>query len=203
MALEQFRLDGQAAIVTGAGKGVGEGIARVPAEAGATVVGTARTESDIVGTIADIENAGGKGLALVGDAMSRPDGECVVNTAMERFGHIDILVNNVGGSTYARFLDITDEDFRHTFDWWRHLRVHHGSTRRASHAERWTRFDRQHILWRRPIRHSRSDRLLRRHGRAGSTHAGDGAGTRTEDPGQHAPRHARTAAPTSAADRAG
>ena len=49
--------------------------------------------------------------------MSRPDGERVVNTAMERFGRIDILVNNVGGSTYARFLDITDEDFRHTFDW--------------------------------------------------------------------------------------
>ena len=116
MALEQFRLDGPVTIVTGAGKGVGEGIARVLAEAGATVVGIARTESDIVGTIADIENAGGKGLALVADAMSRP-GERVVITAMERFGPIDILVNNVGGSTYARFLDITDEDFRHTFDW--------------------------------------------------------------------------------------
>ena len=45
MALEQFNLDGQVAIVTGAGKGVGQGIARVLAEAGATVVGTARTES--------------------------------------------------------------------------------------------------------------------------------------------------------------
>ena len=84
---------------------------------GATVIGTARTQSDFEGTIADIENAGGKGLALVADAMSRPDGERVVNTAMDRFGRIDILVNNVGGSTYARFLDITDEDFRHTFDW--------------------------------------------------------------------------------------
>jgi 7-alpha-hydroxysteroid dehydrogenase len=49
--------------------------------------------------------------------MSRPDSERVVATAMERFGRIDILVNNVGGSTYARFLDIADEDFRHTFDW--------------------------------------------------------------------------------------
>lgn len=51
MALEQFQLDGQVAIVTGAGKGVGAGIARVLGEAGATVVGTARTEADIVGTI--------------------------------------------------------------------------------------------------------------------------------------------------------
>lgn len=117
MALEQFNLDGQVAIVTGAGRGVGAGIARVLAEAGATVVGTARTESDIAGSIARIEQEGGKGLAIVADAMSRSDGERVVNAAMERFGRIDILVNNVGGSTYARFLDITDEDFRHTFDW--------------------------------------------------------------------------------------
>src|SRR5271165_5350887 len=117
MALEQFRLDGQVAIVTGAGRGVGAGIARVLAEAGATVVGTARTESEIVRSIEGIEETGGKGLALVADATSRSDGERVVNTAMERFGRIDILVNNVGGSTYARFLDITDEDFRHTFEW--------------------------------------------------------------------------------------
>ena len=47
MALEQFNLEGQVAIQTGAGKGVGQGIARVLAEAGATVVGTARTASDI------------------------------------------------------------------------------------------------------------------------------------------------------------
>ncbi|WP_029110232.1 SDR family oxidoreductase [Mycobacterium sp. URHD0025] len=117
MALEQFSLDGQVAIVTGAGKGVGQGIARVLAEAGATVVGTARTESDIVGTITGIEEAGGKGVAVVADATNRSDGERVVGTAMERFGRVDILINNVGGSTYARFLDITDEDFRHTFDW--------------------------------------------------------------------------------------
>ncbi|MGE4364809.1 MAG: SDR family NAD(P)-dependent oxidoreductase, partial [Mycolicibacterium sp.] len=81
MALEQFNLDGQVAVVTGAGKGVGQGIARVLAEAGATVVGRARTESDIVVTIAGIERAGGKGLALVADAMSRADGERVVATA--------------------------------------------------------------------------------------------------------------------------
>ncbi len=117
MALEQFKLDGQVAIVTGAGRGVGEGIAKVLAEAGASIVGTSRTEEQIAETIKDIENAGGTGLGLVADAMSRADGERVVEAAMDRFGRIDILVNNVGGSSYARFLDITDEDFKHTFDW--------------------------------------------------------------------------------------
>ncbi|MGE2833695.1 SDR family NAD(P)-dependent oxidoreductase [Mycobacterium sp. SMC-4] len=117
MALEQFDLRDQVAIVTGAGKGVGQGIARVLAEAGATVIGTARTESDVVATIDSITSAGGSGVAVVADAMSRADGERVVSTAMDRFGRIDILVNNVGGSTYARFLDITDDDFRLTFDW--------------------------------------------------------------------------------------
>lgn len=117
MALEQFDLTGRVAIVTGAGKGVGQGIARVLAEAGATVVGTARTESDIVATIEGIQQAGGAGVPVVADAMSRADGERVVTTAMDNFGRIDILVNNVGGSTYGRFLDITDEDFRRTFDW--------------------------------------------------------------------------------------
>lgn len=117
MALEQFKLEGQVAIVTGAGRGVGAGIARVLAEAGAAVVGTARTESEIVESIQRIESTGGTGVAVVADAMSRADGERVVETAMERFGRIDILVNNVGGATYARFLDITDDDFRHTFDW--------------------------------------------------------------------------------------
>ena len=63
---------------------IDSGIARVLAEAGATVVGTARTEADIVGTIGGIEAAGGKGLAVVADAMSRPDGERVVNTAVQR-----------------------------------------------------------------------------------------------------------------------
>src|SRR5699024_8251079 len=99
MALEQFRLDGQVAIVTGAGRGVGAGIAKVLAEAGVAVVGTVRTPAEVTQTIKEIENAGGTGLALVADATDRADGERVVETTMDRFGRIDILVNNVGGST--------------------------------------------------------------------------------------------------------
>lgn len=117
VALEQFKLDGQVAIVTGAGRGVGEGIAKVLAEAGATVVGTARTSSEIEQTVKAIEEAGGNGLALTADALYRSDSERVVQTAVDEFGRIDILVNNVGFATYGPFLSLTDDNLRQTFDY--------------------------------------------------------------------------------------
>jgi 7-alpha-hydroxysteroid dehydrogenase len=117
VALEQFRLDGQVAIVTGAGRGVGEGIANVLAEAGAIVVGTARTSSEIDSTIEDIKATGGNGLAVTADALVREDSERVVQTTIDEFGRIDILVNNVGFATYGPFLNLTDDDLRNTFDY--------------------------------------------------------------------------------------
>ncbi|GAC1408060.1 MAG: hypothetical protein NVSMB60_29040 [Mycobacterium sp.] len=68
----------------------GEGIAKVLAEAGATVVGTARTSSEVNQTINAIEEAGGKGLALTADALERTDSARVVQTAVDKFGRIDI-----------------------------------------------------------------------------------------------------------------
>ena len=116
MALEQFKLNGQVAIVTGAGRGVGEGIAKVLAEAGATVVGTARTSTEVESTIEDIKAAGGNGLALTADALKREDSERVVQTAVDEFGRVDILVNNVGFANFGPFLSLTDDDLRKTFD---------------------------------------------------------------------------------------
>jgi 7-alpha-hydroxysteroid dehydrogenase len=118
VALEQFNLAGQVAIVTGAGRGVGEGIAKVLAEAGATVVGTARTTPEVESTIEDIKAAGGKGLALTADALQREDSERVVQSTIDEFDRIDILVNNVGFHvTYGPFLDLTDESLRLAFDY--------------------------------------------------------------------------------------
>ena len=184
MALEQFNLDGQVAIVTGAGKGVGQGIARVLAEAGATVVGTARTESDIVGTIDGIEKSGGKGLALVADAMSRPDGERVVGTTIEQ------LRADRHPDQQRRWIDIRAIPRHHRRRLPAHLRlvchlgVHHEPVGGSAHDRGRPRLDRQHLLGLSPVRHPGADCVLRRQGRTGGAHPGDGAGARAEDPRQ-------------------
>jgi 7-alpha-hydroxysteroid dehydrogenase len=117
MGLSALRLDGQVAIITGAGRGVGRGIATVLAEAGATIVCSARTKTEIDETVAMIEAAGGKAIALTADVMKRDDLVKLTEDTMARFGRIDILINNAGGNAFRPFLDITEEEFKFHFDW--------------------------------------------------------------------------------------
>lgn len=95
--LDKFSLTGQVAIVTGAGKGIGAGIARAFAEAGADVVLGARTESDLQKVAADIESVGRRALVVPTDVMDFEQLENLAQRTMEEFGRIDILVNNAGG----------------------------------------------------------------------------------------------------------
>ena len=113
MILDQFRLDGQVAVVTGAGQGIGRGIALGLAEAGASVVVGARTEADLDEVVARIEEAGGQALAVVTDVLVDEDRRRLVDSALERFGRLDVLVNNAGGTgprpamaTSERFFDM-------------------------------------------------------------------------------------------------
>lgn len=117
MTLERMNLEGKVAIVTGGGQGVGRGIAEVLAEAGATVVVTARRTDGIAETVEAIESRGGRALAIQADATSRADNERVVAQAVEAFGRIDILVNNVGGSGGGMkpFIDVSEADLLHDF----------------------------------------------------------------------------------------
>jgi 3-oxoacyl-[acyl-carrier protein] reductase len=89
-------LQGKVAIVTGAGKGIGQAIAQAYADAGAAVCCAARTEAEVRETVLSIEAAGGQGLAVPTDVAQRDSVRRMVDATVERFGGLDILVINAG-----------------------------------------------------------------------------------------------------------
>jgi NAD(P)-dependent dehydrogenase (short-subunit alcohol dehydrogenase family) len=117
MAIERLRIDDKVAIVTGAGRGVGHGIAHALAEGGATVVCSARTQKEIDNTVSEIKAKGGSAVAIVADVMKESDLQALVDATLQKFGRIDIVVNNAGGNDYKPFLEISEADFKYHFDW--------------------------------------------------------------------------------------
>jgi len=93
-----FRLDGDVAVVTGAGRGIGEGIARVLAGAGAAVVCAARRAAEIEKVANDINASGGRAIAVATDVTAPHALNALADQAMSTFGRLDIWVNNAGGS---------------------------------------------------------------------------------------------------------
>jgi NAD(P)-dependent dehydrogenase (short-subunit alcohol dehydrogenase family) len=91
---EDMVLDGQVAIVTGGGRGIGRAIARKFAAEGASVVVTARSENEIKDVVAEIHGAGGKASAVQADLAREADCKKIVDGARGAFGKVDILVNN-------------------------------------------------------------------------------------------------------------
>jgi 3-hydroxybutyrate dehydrogenase len=87
-------LQGQVAIVTGGGRGIGRAIARKFAAEGAVVVVTARSENEIREVAAEIQGAGGKASAVQADLAHEADCKKIVDGAHGAFGKVDILVNN-------------------------------------------------------------------------------------------------------------
>jgi 7-alpha-hydroxysteroid dehydrogenase len=98
MILDRFRMDDRVAIVTGGGRGIGEGAALAMAEMGADVVLAARTPDQIEAVAERVRGLGRRALAVPCDVNEREQLENVVSQAMDVFGRIDVLVNNAGGS---------------------------------------------------------------------------------------------------------
>jgi 3-oxoacyl-[acyl-carrier protein] reductase len=108
-----LRLAGKVAIITGAGSGFGEGMARRFAEEGARVV-CADINSKAVNHVAKtINSAGGKAIASISDVARRKDTDAMIAAALDAFGRIDIMVNNAGFSHRNGPLSGVDEE---TFD---------------------------------------------------------------------------------------
>jgi NAD(P)-dependent dehydrogenase (short-subunit alcohol dehydrogenase family) len=110
MMQPSFRLDDQVAVVTGGGRGIGRTIAEGLAAAGADVALLARTESEIRRAADEIHQATGRStLAIPCDVTKADEVERAVRQVQERFGKIDILINNAGKSFHGTALEISEE----------------------------------------------------------------------------------------------
>ena len=107
MILDQFLLTDQVAVVTGAGRGIGAASAVALAEAGADVVLAARTEAQLLAVAAEVEAAGRRAHIVVGDLADQALISGLAGAAVETFGRLDIVVNNVGGTMPLPLLDTT------------------------------------------------------------------------------------------------
>ncbi len=95
---EQFRLDGQVAVVTGGGRGIGRGIALALAECGADVVAIARRQEDVDAVAKEVEARGQRGLGISADVLDWSQIPAALDRVVAEFGRLDIMVNNAGGN---------------------------------------------------------------------------------------------------------
>src|SRR5439155_13241838 len=110
--LDKLKLDGNVAVITGAGRGLGRAMAAALAEAGADIVATARTESQMEESAGLVRDKGRRCLVVQCDGTDSESVNAMVDGSLAAFGRIDILVNNAGGATdgFGNSLEaITDE----------------------------------------------------------------------------------------------
>ena len=111
------RLANKVAIVTGASKGIGAGIAKaMGAEGAAVVVNYARDREGAERVVREITKKGGKALAVQGDVGQRADAQRLVAEARKAFGRLDVLVNNAGVYTFAPFEQFSEQEFHRQFN---------------------------------------------------------------------------------------
>jgi 3-oxoacyl-[acyl-carrier protein] reductase len=111
------KLEGKVAVVTGASKGIGAGIAKALADEGASVVvnySSSKQGADRV--VADISGRGGKAIAVQGDVSKQADIKRLFSEARKTFGRLDILVNNAGVYELGPLEEVTEELFHKHFN---------------------------------------------------------------------------------------
>jgi 3-oxoacyl-[acyl-carrier protein] reductase len=111
------KLNGKVAVVTGASKGIGAGIAKEFGEAGAAVIvnyASSKTDADKV--VNEITKRGGKAVAVQGSVTKKDDVEKLFAAAEKAFGKLDILVNNAGVYEFVPLEEVTEQQFHKMFD---------------------------------------------------------------------------------------
>jgi 3-oxoacyl-[acyl-carrier protein] reductase len=111
------KLKGKVAVVTGASKGIGAGIAKsFAAEGAAVVVNYSSSKEGADRVVAEITGKGGKAIAVQGDVAKAADVQRIFAETKKAFGQLDVLVNNAGVYQFAALEEITEEQFHHMFN---------------------------------------------------------------------------------------
>jgi 3-oxoacyl-[acyl-carrier protein] reductase len=115
--MKNGKLNGKVAVVTGASKGIGAGIAKqLAAEGAAVVVNYASSKSDADKVVDEIAKAGGKAVAVQASVAKKAEVEKLFAAAEKAFGKIDILINNAGVYEFAPIEEVTEQQFHRMFD---------------------------------------------------------------------------------------
>jgi 3-oxoacyl-[acyl-carrier protein] reductase len=109
-------LAGRVAIVTGGSRGIGAAITALLAEDGAAVVVSGRDGDRLERAVKDLTAGGASVVGVVADAASREDAERLVDTAKQRFGRLDVLINNAGITRDTLLVRMKDEDWDRVMD---------------------------------------------------------------------------------------
>lgn len=111
------KLSNKVAVVTGASKGIGAGIAKgLAAEGAAVVVNYASAKEGAEKLVSEIIHEGGKAIAVQGDVSQQADVDRIFSEAQQAFGSVDILVNNAGVYQFGAIEDVTAEEFNRQFN---------------------------------------------------------------------------------------
>jgi 3-oxoacyl-[acyl-carrier protein] reductase len=111
------RLQNKVAVVTGASKGIGAGIAKsLAAEGAAVVVNYASSKGDADRVVEDITKEGGKAVAIQGDVSKAADVRRLFDETRRTFGKLDVLVNNAGVYQFTPLSEITEDQFHRMFN---------------------------------------------------------------------------------------
>lgn len=111
-----FELTGKVAVVTGGARGIGKGICDMLAKQGARVAIADLLIDEAVATAADIENAGGKAIAVKTDITDLASVQAMVEAVKDTFGPVDILVNNAGWDRMKPFIKTTPDFWNKVID---------------------------------------------------------------------------------------